>query len=154
MWSICGTHDQGWREREVFGKIRYMNYKGCLRKFDVARFERKYLPKNLWVQEKVFWGRKEGAKSRSVAPPSRLFTVESLLEAPGCRLVVFGSRRLVLTSFWVCTTFTFLITAHCGLKVKETAGLGDYCHLWQPLVLYTPYILLMFLYPWMQALFL
>lgn len=47
MWSICGTHDQGWREREVFGKIRFMNYKGCLRKFDVGRFERKYLPKNL-----------------------------------------------------------------------------------------------------------
>ncbi|XP_075876939.1 CPD photolyase isoform X2 [Nelusetta ayraudi] len=47
MWSICGTHDQGWKEREVFGKIRYMNYKGCLRKFNVANFERKYLPKNL-----------------------------------------------------------------------------------------------------------
>ncbi|XP_031150246.1 deoxyribodipyrimidine photo-lyase isoform X1 [Sander lucioperca] len=47
MWSICGIHDQGWRERAVFGKIRYMNYKGCLRKFDVARFERKYCPKNL-----------------------------------------------------------------------------------------------------------
>ncbi|XP_054481307.1 CPD photolyase isoform X2 [Anoplopoma fimbria] len=47
MWSICGIHDQGWKEREVFGKIRYMNYKGCLRKFDVARFEKKYSPKNL-----------------------------------------------------------------------------------------------------------
>ncbi|KAG7227261.1 hypothetical protein INR49_013921, partial [Caranx melampygus] len=40
MWSICGIHDQGWAERPVFGKIRYMNYKGCTRKFDVARFER------------------------------------------------------------------------------------------------------------------
>lgn len=47
MWSICGIHDQGWAERPVFGKIRFMNYKGCLRKFDVARFERKYSPKNL-----------------------------------------------------------------------------------------------------------
>lgn len=47
MWSICGIHDQGWAERPIFGKIRYMNYKGCLRKFDVARFERKYCPKNL-----------------------------------------------------------------------------------------------------------
>ncbi|XP_059200601.1 CPD photolyase [Centropristis striata] len=47
MWSICGIHDQGWAERPVFGKIRYMNYKGCLRKFDVAQFERKYCPKNL-----------------------------------------------------------------------------------------------------------
>uniref|UniRef100_A0A3B4XLX0 Deoxyribodipyrimidine photo-lyase n=1 Tax=Seriola lalandi dorsalis TaxID=1841481 RepID=A0A3B4XLX0_SERLL len=47
MWSICGIHDQGWRERAVFGKIRYMNYKGCTRKFDVAQFERKYCPKKL-----------------------------------------------------------------------------------------------------------
>lgn len=47
MWSICGIHDQGWAERPVFGKIRYMNYKGCLRKFDVARFERKYCSKKV-----------------------------------------------------------------------------------------------------------
>uniref|UniRef100_A0A1A7YNE1 Deoxyribodipyrimidine photo-lyase n=3 Tax=Iconisemion striatum TaxID=60296 RepID=A0A1A7YNE1_9TELE len=47
MWSICGIHDQGWSERPVFGKIRYMNYKGCLRKFDVAQFERKFSPKKL-----------------------------------------------------------------------------------------------------------
>ncbi|KAJ8310533.1 hypothetical protein KUTeg_012398 [Tegillarca granosa] len=42
MWSICGIHDQGWKEREIFGKIRYMNYEGCKRKFDVAAFVRKY----------------------------------------------------------------------------------------------------------------
>ncbi|XP_077470818.1 CPD photolyase isoform X2 [Stigmatopora argus] len=47
MWSICGVHDQGWAERAVFGKIRYMNYNGCRRKFDVAKFEDKYAPKNL-----------------------------------------------------------------------------------------------------------
>ncbi|XP_051271409.1 CPD photolyase [Dicentrarchus labrax] len=47
MWSICGVHDQGWAERPIFGKIRYMNYKGCLRKFNVAQFEKKYCPKNL-----------------------------------------------------------------------------------------------------------
>ncbi|XP_059276048.1 deoxyribodipyrimidine photo-lyase isoform X2 [Lycium ferocissimum] len=35
MWSICGVHDQGWRERPVFGKIRYMNNAGCKRKFNV-----------------------------------------------------------------------------------------------------------------------
>ena len=28
MWSIAGIHDQGWAERPVFGKIRYMNYAG------------------------------------------------------------------------------------------------------------------------------
>ncbi|KAL2097998.1 hypothetical protein ACEWY4_007205 [Coilia grayii] len=45
MWSICGIHDQGWAERAVFGKIRYMNYDGCKRKFDVAQFEKRYSEK-------------------------------------------------------------------------------------------------------------
>ncbi|KAJ8764206.1 hypothetical protein K2173_005386 [Erythroxylum novogranatense] len=38
MWSICGVHDQGWKERPIFGKIRYMNYAGCKRKFDVDAY--------------------------------------------------------------------------------------------------------------------
>ncbi|KAL1547512.1 DNA photolyase phr1 [Salvia divinorum] len=38
MWSICGVHDQGWRERPIFGKIRYMNFAGCKRKFDVEGY--------------------------------------------------------------------------------------------------------------------
>lgn len=42
MWSICGIHDMGWKEREIFGKIRYMNYAGCKRKFDVPEFVAKY----------------------------------------------------------------------------------------------------------------
>eukprot|EP00095_Tigriopus_kingsejongensis_P000201 maker-scaffold41_size498431-snap-gene-2.13 protein:Tk00201 transcript:maker-scaffold41_size498431-snap-gene-2.13-mRNA-1 annotation:"dna photolyase" len=42
MWSICGIHDQGWAERKVFGKIRYMNYEGCKRKFDIKKFIFKY----------------------------------------------------------------------------------------------------------------
>ena len=41
-WSIMGIHDQGWKEREIFGKIRYMNYAGCKRKFKVADFVNKY----------------------------------------------------------------------------------------------------------------
>ena len=41
-WSIGGIHDRAWFEREIFGKIRYMNYNGCARKFDVKAFERKY----------------------------------------------------------------------------------------------------------------
>lgn len=44
MWSICGIHDQGWGERPVFGKIRFMNYKGCERKFKVKDFVAKYPP--------------------------------------------------------------------------------------------------------------
>jgi deoxyribodipyrimidine photo-lyase len=35
-WSIGGVHDRPWSERDVFGKIRYMSYEGCRRKFDVA----------------------------------------------------------------------------------------------------------------------
>lgn len=42
MWSICGVHDMGWKERPVFGKIRFMNYAGCKRKFDVPAFVAKY----------------------------------------------------------------------------------------------------------------
>ncbi|XP_065917481.1 deoxyribodipyrimidine photo-lyase-like isoform X2 [Dysidea avara] len=42
IWSICGVHDQGWSERPVFGKIRYMNYAGCCRKFDVKKFVARY----------------------------------------------------------------------------------------------------------------
>ncbi|XP_002509621.2 deoxyribodipyrimidine photo-lyase [Ricinus communis] len=38
MWSICGVHDQGWKERPIFGKIRYMNYAGCKRKFNVDSY--------------------------------------------------------------------------------------------------------------------
>jgi deoxyribodipyrimidine photo-lyase len=37
-WSIGGVHDRPWSERNVYGKIRYMNRKGCERKFDVNRY--------------------------------------------------------------------------------------------------------------------
>ena len=41
-WSIGGIHDRAWFEREVFGKIRYMNYNGCKRKFDVDGYIQKF----------------------------------------------------------------------------------------------------------------
>jgi deoxyribodipyrimidine photo-lyase len=37
-WAIGGTHDRPWGERPVFGMIRYMNYRGCTRKFDVEKY--------------------------------------------------------------------------------------------------------------------
>lgn len=37
-WSIGGIHDHGWKERPIFGKIRYMNDKGCRRKFNVEAY--------------------------------------------------------------------------------------------------------------------
>ncbi|KAF2359012.1 DNA photolyase class 2 [Trinorchestia longiramus] len=42
LWSVGGLHDQGWRERAVFGKIRYMNYAGCNRKMNIKAFVAKY----------------------------------------------------------------------------------------------------------------
>ena len=38
IWSIGGVHDRAWGERPVFGKIRYMSYTGCRRKFDVDAY--------------------------------------------------------------------------------------------------------------------
>eukprot|EP00879_Flechtneria_rotunda_P018207 GHRR01019097.1.p1 GENE.GHRR01019097.1~~GHRR01019097.1.p1 ORF type:complete len:168 (+),score=92.94 GHRR01019097.1:1141-1644(+) len=47
LWSIGGIHDQqGWGERPIFGKIRYMNYNGCKRKFDIAKYV-------AWVDKEV-----------------------------------------------------------------------------------------------------
>ena len=43
-WSVMGVHDMGWKERDVFGKIRFMNYNGCKRKFDIFNFVSKYEP--------------------------------------------------------------------------------------------------------------
>lgn len=37
-WSIGGVHDRAWFERPVYGKIRYMNYNGCAKKFDVKKY--------------------------------------------------------------------------------------------------------------------
>jgi len=38
QWSIGGLHDRPWAERPVFGRIRYMNERGCRRKFDVDAY--------------------------------------------------------------------------------------------------------------------
>ena len=43
LWSIGGVHDRGWAERPVYGKVRYMNYNGCKRKFDVKGYMQKWL---------------------------------------------------------------------------------------------------------------
>lgn len=42
MWSIAGVHDRAWGERPIFGKIRYMNYAGAKRKFNVAAYVARY----------------------------------------------------------------------------------------------------------------
>ncbi|MGC9319622.1 MAG: deoxyribodipyrimidine photo-lyase [Armatimonadota bacterium] len=39
-WCM-GKHDRPWQEREVFGKVRYMNAAGLERKFDIEAYVRK-----------------------------------------------------------------------------------------------------------------
>jgi deoxyribodipyrimidine photo-lyase len=43
-WSIGGIHDRAWFERSVYGKIRYMNYNGCKKKFDVGGYIKNFSP--------------------------------------------------------------------------------------------------------------
>jgi deoxyribodipyrimidine photo-lyase len=38
LWSIGGLHDRAWAERPVFGKIRYMNFNGLKRKFNLQAY--------------------------------------------------------------------------------------------------------------------
>ncbi|MGM0378725.1 MAG: deoxyribodipyrimidine photo-lyase [Bacillota bacterium] len=41
--SWCfGKHDRAWKERDIFGKIRYMNANGLKRKFDIQKYVDKY----------------------------------------------------------------------------------------------------------------
>lgn len=37
-WSVGGVHDRPWKERPVFGSIRFMNDRGAARKFDVKQY--------------------------------------------------------------------------------------------------------------------
>lgn len=38
LWSIGGVHDRPFSNRLVTGKIRYMSYDGCKKKFDVIKY--------------------------------------------------------------------------------------------------------------------
>jgi deoxyribodipyrimidine photo-lyase len=40
-WSIVGVHDRAWKERAIFGKVRYMSYKGASSKFDLKAYIQK-----------------------------------------------------------------------------------------------------------------
>ena len=39
-----GKHDRPWKERAIFGKIRYMNANGLKRKFDADRYAETFPP--------------------------------------------------------------------------------------------------------------
>ena len=59
----------GWKERDIFGKIRYMNYAGCKRKFKVADFVKKYkdAEANAIEAEKKHAEQKRGKKRKALA---------------------------------------------------------------------------------------
>ena len=46
-WSIGGVHDRAWSERGIFGKVRYMSFDGCKRKFRVADYVSRYSSKEI-----------------------------------------------------------------------------------------------------------
>ena len=41
-WSIGGLHDRAWKERIIFGKVRYMSEGGLKRKFNIKNYIEKY----------------------------------------------------------------------------------------------------------------
>lgn len=118
MWSICGIHDQGWAERAVFGKIRYMNYKGCLRKFNVAQFERKYCPKSLWSTICLEGCVKSAQQRGSLTPwpQGHFFLVTAFLVFLFCssQLVLFKTFALFLLA---STLLLNIQTCSCIIKL-------------------------------------
>ena len=67
-WSVMGIHDMGWKERPVFGKIRFMNYAGCMRKFKVNTFVAKY---NRAKVKAMKMNSKQGKVAKSTAGKKR-----------------------------------------------------------------------------------
>jgi deoxyribodipyrimidine photo-lyase len=43
LWSVGGLHDRPWKERPIYGTIRYMSALGMVRKFDVDTYKRRNL---------------------------------------------------------------------------------------------------------------
>jgi deoxyribodipyrimidine photo-lyase len=43
-WAVGGVHDRAWRERPIFGKIRFMSAGGCRSKFNVKAYIDRNLP--------------------------------------------------------------------------------------------------------------
>ncbi len=43
LWSMGGVHDRPWKERKIFGTVRYMSYNGCKRKFNVDAYIQKWI---------------------------------------------------------------------------------------------------------------
>ena len=65
MWSIAGIHDMGWAERPIFGKIRYMNFAGAKRKFNVDGYVNRIAAEVKAIKAKAAGG--GGAKAGAAA---------------------------------------------------------------------------------------
>ena len=44
LWSVGGLHDRPWANRPIYGRVRYMNERGCRRKFDVDTYIARFAP--------------------------------------------------------------------------------------------------------------
>lgn len=66
MWSICGVHDQGWRERDIFGKIRYMVDYSLRKKYDMDTYCARFGLKILDDVKGSGRGKKKGIKRKAV----------------------------------------------------------------------------------------
>jgi deoxyribodipyrimidine photo-lyase len=49
-WAICGLHDRPWKERPIFGLIRYMSADGMKKKFDTRLYIHKWGANPLGVE--------------------------------------------------------------------------------------------------------
>eukprot|EP01068_Selenidium_serpulae_P009231 Selendium_serpulae@DN5181_c0_g1_i2.p1 len=96
-WSVMGVHDMGWKEREIFGKIRYMNYQGCQRKFNVPQFVAKYpdghqskIPPSTSAETKSLSNKRKSAstdraptgKTKKIAPVEDVGNVKRAVMSP------------------------------------------------------------------------
>ncbi len=42
-WCIGGIHDRAWKERNIYGKVRYMSFNGLKRKFNIQEYINTYI---------------------------------------------------------------------------------------------------------------
>lgn len=42
LWCIGGNHDREFDERPIYGKVRFMTYEGCKRKFDIFEYIKRH----------------------------------------------------------------------------------------------------------------
>jgi deoxyribodipyrimidine photo-lyase len=79
VWNF-GRHDQGWKERAIWGKVRYMNDAGLKRKFNMAAYVSKV---ELLVKRHGLPGEIAALHERSRKRGGGQSTIEEMLGAQG-----------------------------------------------------------------------